>query len=62
MNFIMDITMISMTLIVFVGAFFVFDEVILNGYFATKLRKRFDMESLKTLRSISPAGRSDEQN
>lgn len=27
--------------------FFVFDEMILRGYFATKLRKRFDVESLK---------------
>jgi hypothetical protein len=30
-----------------VGIFFMFDEVILKGYFATKLRKRFDVESLK---------------
>jgi hypothetical protein len=27
--------------------FFVFDETILHGYFATKLRKRFDVEKLK---------------
>jgi len=27
--------------------FFIFDEHILHGYFATKLRKRFDVESLK---------------
>jgi hypothetical protein len=47
MNFIVNASMALMTLIVFVGAFFLFDEVILNGYFATKLRKRFDVESLK---------------
>jgi len=30
-----------------VAIFFAFDDIILKGYFATKLRKRFDVESLK---------------
>lgn len=39
--------MVTFTLILLVGMFFMFDEVILKGYFATKLRKRFNVEDLK---------------
>jgi len=42
-----DIIMLTFTLILLVGMFFMFDEVILKGYFATKLRKRFNVEDLK---------------
>jgi len=42
-----NLIMTVFSLIMLVGIFFMFDEVILKGYFATKLRKRFDVESLK---------------
>lgn len=42
-----DTIMILFSLVFFVFVFFAFDEIILKGYFATKLRKRFDVESLK---------------
>ena len=42
-----DAFMAILMLILIIMAFFMFDEVILKGYFATKLRKRFDVESLK---------------
>ena len=42
-----DILMLMFSLVFFVFVFFAFDEIILKGYFATKLRKRFDVESLK---------------
>lgn len=42
-----DCIMIIFSLVVLGFMFFVFDEAILKGYFATKLRKRFDVESLK---------------
>jgi hypothetical protein len=45
--FFADLFMITMTSVMLIGLFFMFDEVILKGYFATKLRKRFDVESLK---------------
>jgi len=45
--FFADLFMITMTIVMLFGLFFMFDEVILKGYFATKLRKRFDVESLK---------------
>ena len=45
--FFADLFMVTMTLVMLIGLFFMFDEVILKGYFATKLRKRFDVESLK---------------
>ena len=41
-----DAFMAILMLILIIMAFFMFDEVILKGYFATKLRKRFDVESL----------------
>lgn len=42
-----DFFMITMTIVMLFGVFFMFDEVILKGYFATKLRKRFNVEDLK---------------
>jgi hypothetical protein len=42
-----DFFMITMTIVMLFGLFFMFDEVILKGYFATKLRKRFNVEDLK---------------
>jgi hypothetical protein len=39
--------MISFSIVMLIGVFFMFDEVILRGYFATKLRKRFNVEDLK---------------
>jgi hypothetical protein len=45
--FFADLFMFIMTFVMLIGMFFMFDEVILKGYFATKLRKRFDVESLK---------------
>jgi hypothetical protein len=42
-----DLFMITMTFVMLIGLFFMFDEVILKGYFATKLRKRFNVEDLK---------------
>jgi len=42
-----NIIMLMFTVIFLVIIFFMFDDFILNGYFATKLRKRFDVESLK---------------
>lgn len=42
-----DFFMITMTTVMLIGVFFMFDEVILKGYFATKLRKRFNVEDLK---------------
>ena len=35
------------SIVLLIGVFFMFDEVILKGYFATKLRKRFNVEELK---------------
>jgi hypothetical protein len=45
--FFADLFMITMTFVMLIGLFFMFDEVILKGYFATKLRKRFNVEDLK---------------
>jgi len=45
--FVGDIFMSIITLAMMVFLFFMFDDIILRGYFATKLRKRFDVESLK---------------
>lgn len=42
-----DFIMISFSIVMLIGVFFMFDEVILRGYFATKLRKRFNVEDLK---------------
>jgi hypothetical protein len=42
-----DIIMILFSLVFFVAVFFAFDEIILKGYFATKLRKRFNVEEIK---------------
>ena len=42
-----NIIMLFFMAIFLVMIFFMFDDIILNGYFATKLRKRFDVESLK---------------
>jgi hypothetical protein len=44
--FFADLFMITMTCVMLIGLFFMFDEVILKGYFATKLRKRFDVSKL----------------
>ena len=41
-----DLFMITMTFVMLIGLFFMFDEVILKGYFATKMRKRFDVSKL----------------
>ena len=46
MFFFADIFFGFLAFIVIVGAFFLFDEVILKGYFATVLRKRFDVTKL----------------
>jgi len=45
--FFADLFMITMMFVMLIGMFFMFDEVILKGYFATKLRKRFNVEDLK---------------
>jgi hypothetical protein len=45
--FFADLFMITMTFVMLIGLFFMFDEVILKGYFATKLRKRFNVEDVK---------------
>lgn len=42
-----NIIMLVFMAIFLVMIFFMFDDIILKGYFATKLRKRFDVESLK---------------
>ena len=39
--------MTTLTVALLVGMFFMFDEVILKGYFAAKLRKRFNVEEVK---------------
>lgn len=39
--------MLVFTAIFLVMIFFMFDDIILKGYFATKLRKRFNVEDLK---------------
>lgn len=40
--------MMGLLTIALVGfMFFMFDEVILKGYFATKLRKRFNVDEIK---------------
>jgi len=44
--FFADFFMITITITLLIGLFFMFDEVILKGYFATKLRKRFDVSKL----------------
>jgi len=41
------IIMLMFTVIFVVVMFFAFDDIILRGYFATKLRKRFNVEDLK---------------
>lgn len=45
--FISDIVLGIFMSIFLVVVFFMFDEIILRGYFATKLRKRFNVEDLK---------------
>lgn len=45
--FFADFFMVTMTTVMLIGMFFMFDEVILKGYFATKLRKRFNVEEIK---------------
>ena len=45
--FFADFFMLTMTTVMLIGMFFMFDEVILKGYFATKLRKRFNVEEIK---------------
>ena len=45
--FFADFFMLTMTTVMLIGLFFMFDEVILKGYFATKLRKRFNVEEIK---------------
>jgi hypothetical protein len=47
MFFIVDFLFSLLAVAMLIGLFFIFDEAILKGYFATKLRKRFDVESLK---------------
>lgn len=42
-----DIILTTFSIVLLIGIFFMFDDAILKGYFATKLRKRFDVESLK---------------
>lgn len=42
-----DILMLVLMSAMVVFLFFAFDEIILKGYFAAKLRKRFDVESLQ---------------
>ena len=42
-----DFFMTTLTIVLLVAIFFFFDDVILRGYFATKLRKRFNVEDLK---------------
>jgi hypothetical protein len=42
-----DFIFIFFGLIAIITAFFMFDDIILKGYFATKLRMRFDVEKLK---------------
>jgi len=42
-----NIIMLVFMAIFLVMIFFMFDDIILKGYFATKLRKRFNVESLK---------------
>ena len=45
--FFADFFMTTLTIVLLVAIFFFFDEAILHGYFATKLRKRFNVEDLK---------------
>ena len=45
--FVADFIMFVFTFALLVGMFFLFDEVILKGYFAAKLRKRFNVEEVK---------------
>jgi hypothetical protein len=47
MMFFADFFVTTLTFVFLVAVFFAFDEIILNGYFATKLRKRFNVEDLK---------------
>jgi hypothetical protein len=42
-----NILMLVLMSAMVVFLFFAFDELILKGYFATKLRKRFSVEDLK---------------
>ena len=39
--------MIVFTIVLLIFAFFVFDDIILKGYFATKLRMKYNVENLK---------------
>lgn len=47
MFFVADILFSSLIVILWGFIFFMFDEVVLKGYFATKLRKRFNVEEIK---------------
>ena len=47
MFFVTDILFGSLVVLMWGLIFFIFDAEILNGYFATKLRKRFNVEDLK---------------
>lgn len=42
-----NIILTTFSIVLLIGIFFMFGDAILKGYFATKLRKRFDVESLK---------------
>jgi len=46
MWFITDFLFSLLFATMFIGLFFMFDDIILKGYFATKLRKRFDVSKL----------------
>jgi len=45
--FFADFFMTTFIFVFLVFVFFAFDEIILKGYFATKLRKRFNVEEIK---------------
>jgi hypothetical protein len=47
MFFVADILFSSLIVILWAFTFFMFDEIVLKGYFATKLRKRFNVEEIK---------------
>jgi hypothetical protein len=46
-DFLLGVVAMSLVFIMWVMLFFIFDSEVLKGYFATKLRKRFNVEEIK---------------
>lgn len=46
-DFLLGVVAMSLVFIMWVMLFFMFDAEVLKGYFATKLRKRFNVDEVK---------------